>query len=234
MNKSLPSSLTIEEAVAWMINLDFIPTGFTLLEMMTAFQEKAEVEFHNAKLDYLPKNELDTLKLRVDVCKAKYSLAKALLNHIEQDITNLDESVLVLSQDVSSRKRLTIDSVVRWAFEEYQIEIPNWFGIEFSTLSAVPEKPRVIPQVQNNEGLSPKKAEGLYTTFAFLLEAFLNSKAGAKLFGTPDKPNINRIAEHLENLAVIPGEAKNGQSVEAIKDRIEAAIRIKEGFLKNK
>jgi len=51
MNKSLPSSLTIEEAVAWMINLDYIPTGFTLLDMMAAFQEQAEVEFHNAKLN---------------------------------------------------------------------------------------------------------------------------------------------------------------------------------------
>jgi len=128
---------------------------------------------------------------------------------------------------------LTLDSVVRWAFEEHQIEIPNGFSIEFSTFGTVAQKPTVIPQIQKNGVLSPKKAEGLFTTFAFLLEAFINSKAG-KQYGTPDKPNIKQIAEHLESLAVAPEEEKKGQSVEAIKDRIEEAMRIKKEFHKNK
>ena len=65
MKTSIPSSITVEEAVARLINLDYIPTGFTLDEMTSAFLEEAEVEYQNACLDRSAAGQLDALKDRV-------------------------------------------------------------------------------------------------------------------------------------------------------------------------
>ena len=126
MNKLSPSSITIEEAVARMINFDYIPTGFSLLDMTEAFQEEAEVEYENAKLDRLPEGELDAFMCRVEACKARQKLAKSLLEHIKQELNNPDDSLLVLSSDSSSMQRLELESLADWASEKYGIGIPDW------------------------------------------------------------------------------------------------------------
>jgi hypothetical protein len=54
MSKTRPSSVTAEEAVARMVNMDYIPDGFTLEVMLSAFREEADVELYNAKIDHLP------------------------------------------------------------------------------------------------------------------------------------------------------------------------------------
>jgi len=126
MNKSHPSSITIEEAVARMINFDYIPTGFSLLDMTEAFQEEAEVEYHNAKLDRLPEGQLDALMCRVEACKARHKQAESLLEHIKQELANPDDSLLILSSDNSSIPRLEMESVADWASNKYGIGIPDW------------------------------------------------------------------------------------------------------------
>ena len=126
MNNLKPLSITIEEAVARMVNLDYIPTGFTLLDMMAAFQEEAEIEYENAKLDRLPEVKLVTLKLRVEACMARHKLAKCLLDHLNQELVNPDDSLLVRSSDTSSIPRLELESVADWASDKYGIGIPDW------------------------------------------------------------------------------------------------------------
>ena len=64
MNTSKPSSITVEEAVARMINLDYIPTGFTLLEMTAAFHEEAEVAYENARIDRLRESPVRATRAR--------------------------------------------------------------------------------------------------------------------------------------------------------------------------
>jgi hypothetical protein len=49
-DKTIPSSITVEEAVARMVNLEYIPAESTLLDMTAARLEKAEVEHENAPL----------------------------------------------------------------------------------------------------------------------------------------------------------------------------------------
>lgn len=53
MSKSAALSVTAEEAVALMINMDYIPSDFTLDDMLDAFSEEAEVAYENARIDRL-------------------------------------------------------------------------------------------------------------------------------------------------------------------------------------
>ena len=124
--KNDPSSITVEEAVAKMVNMDYIPAGFTLLEMLEAFSEEAEVNHYNASLERLPKDQNTTLKLRVDSCKARLLLTKQLLASLQNEIDHPDDSMIVLAEESSSKQRLTFESVFDWAADKYGIGISRW------------------------------------------------------------------------------------------------------------
>ena len=126
MSKSNPSSVTAEEAVARMVNMDYIPEGFTLEDMLSAFQEEAEVEFENAKIDRLPGPQIEVLKVRMEACEARRSLAQLLLEALLDEANKTQESMAVRSPDNSSKPRYTLESVADWASYKYGIGIPEW------------------------------------------------------------------------------------------------------------
>jgi hypothetical protein len=126
MNKSNPSSVTVEEAVARMVNMDYIPEGFTLSDMTSGFQEEAEVEYENARIDCQPKEKLAPLEARMFACKARHTLALTLLERLKHELDNIDDSLIILADDTSMKTRLTLESVELWAAYEYGIGIPEW------------------------------------------------------------------------------------------------------------
>ena len=81
-------------------------------------------------------------------------------------------------------------------------------------------------------GLSRTKADHLYTSLAFLVEAFAEKSPG-EIFGDKDKPNVSQISKYLEKRATEANkkEKLNGQGSEAIKKRITEALKIKRSKL---
>jgi hypothetical protein len=130
MSKSNPSSVTAEEAVARMVNMDYIPEGFTLEDMLSAFQEEAEVEYDNAKIDRLPGPQIEVLKVRMEACEARRSLAQLLLEALLDEARNTNESMIIPSPDSSSKPRYTLESVADWASYKYGIGIPEWWSTD--------------------------------------------------------------------------------------------------------
>lgn len=130
MSKPKPSSVTLEEAVARMVNMDYIPTGFTLLDMTATFLEEAEVAHENAKIDQLPKVQIEALSLRMESCMARHALARWLLESLQNEIKNPKQSKVVLAEDSSSLERLTLESVADWAADRFGIGIPEWLSDE--------------------------------------------------------------------------------------------------------
>jgi hypothetical protein len=126
MEKTLPASLTVEEAVAEMVYMDYIPIGFTLLEMVDAFQEEAEIEYENACIDRLPEDQLTPLKNRMDSCRARHALAESLLKSLNYEVKNPKNSKIVFAKDSSSHPRLTRDSVWKWATDIFGIGNSMW------------------------------------------------------------------------------------------------------------
>jgi hypothetical protein len=114
--KNTPSSITVEEAVAYMVNMDYIPEGFTLLDMLEAFAEEAEVDYENASSDW-------TLKTRMESCISRYNLAELLLESLQHEVDHPENSMIVLADVSSSKQRLTFESVADWAADRYGIGI---------------------------------------------------------------------------------------------------------------
>jgi hypothetical protein len=139
MSKSLPSSITIEEAVAFMVNMDYIPTGFTLEDMLSAFEEEAETEYENALSEHLSNEKIATLKIRLDACVARHSLALLLLQDLRNEISNPHDSDIILSNEKTSVPRYTLESISDWVADRYGIGISEQALIIDNTESKEPE-----------------------------------------------------------------------------------------------
>jgi hypothetical protein len=110
--------------------MDYIPEGFTLEDMLSAFQEEAEVEYDNAKIDRLPGPQIEVLKVRMEACEARRSLAQLLLEALLDEANKTQESMAVRSPDNSSKPRYTLESVADWASYKYGIGIPEWWSTD--------------------------------------------------------------------------------------------------------
>lgn len=126
MTNTRPSSITVEEAVARMVNMDYIPEGFTLSEMTAAFQEEAEVEYENARRNHESAEQLVRKKIRLEACKARHSLTELLLESIKHELAYPDESLIFRANDTSTKSRLTLASITNWAADSYGVGIPEW------------------------------------------------------------------------------------------------------------
>jgi hypothetical protein len=150
---------------------------------------------------------------------------------IEDELAKGESSALRVDQratEKTGRVHITLRSLDLWARNQYDISI-----LDRSALNPVTEKsPDRQEHQQENEsapkgGMGRISMESLYTTFAFLIEAFC--KTASKYRHADGRPNAAVITEHLAQLAI---EAKGpdsplGQGVVSIGDRIEAALRIK-------
>lgn len=123
MKKVTPPSVTIEEAVSRMVNMDYIPPGLTLLEMTGAFLEEAEVEYENAKIDRMSEGRIAHFKSRMDSCSARHELVQRLLDSLQHEINNPKGSIIVCGNTYSGEQRITLESVSDWAADRYGIGI---------------------------------------------------------------------------------------------------------------
>jgi hypothetical protein len=172
LNISKSSVVTIEEAVAQMVNLDYIPTGLTLMEMLAAFQEEAEVEYHNARIEILPVAQLAPLKVRVDACTARHTLAQLLIDHLRRELASHESSIAVVSNETSAEPSLDFGSVSDWASDRYGIDIKEDTGYRQGADGAVDSAPKVrweevIIKIYANHKLAFSKRGGDWTPSSF-------------------------------------------------------------------
>lgn len=116
------TSVTIDEAVALMINWTYIPEEFSLLDVTGALMERAFQEY----LDSVTTDDSDKLQLNLQTHQKLHEMAKHLHFRISYELGNLDDSLLKIAPDSSDdERRLTVKSLDDWAFFECSISIPN-------------------------------------------------------------------------------------------------------------
>lgn len=149
MTKSTPSSITIDEALARIINMNYIPEGFTLDEMLLAFQEGAEIEYENGRLEGLPQEQIESLKLRLDASTSRYDLYVSLKEDLENAVNNPEQSEITILPDSAGVIRLTPDSVFYWSAIKYGIGITE----------CTPDKDALVPDGVSWEDITVKIRE---------------------------------------------------------------------------
>jgi hypothetical protein len=177
-------------------------------------------------------NDLRDKEEAVIECDALFNKAATCLRDIQDEISKGESSVLKIDQqatDQTGEIHLTLNSVDRWAKEKYGISIFEGSKVQESTQNiAVKNDDQIEATSDRKGGLRKVKADNLYTTFAFLLESFASKTSKYMQDG---KINVDALAKFLHEQAVAADTNLSGQSHEAIKDRIEEALKIKKSKL---
>ena len=118
---------------------------------------------------------------------------------------------------------ITTRSLDRWAWDKYSIEILD--GIERIPPSDNTGGGEALSEdgAATGQALTKVKSENLYTTLELLINEIAKT---AERYGG-ENPNVSTIAEHINELAMNANRNKTlaGQSKEAIKSRIEEALK---------
>jgi hypothetical protein len=177
--------------------------------------------------------ELKIIHDDVDRFDALINTAYRYMSELDNELAKGESSVLTIDHhagETSGTTHITLVSLDRWAQENFSISIID----EPNSIAESSEYLRTSEQQDDTDGkrLSKTKADHLYTTLGFLVEAFA---ATAEKYGSK-KPKVQVIAYELEKLASKANKnfTLQGQNNEAIKDRIEEALRVKESKLEKK
>lgn len=126
MNSPQPTGVSLDDVVAKLINLHFVPVGFTVLEMTAAYVEMAEVNYDNGCAERLSAGEITKLKLVRDACRARHDLAEMLHAAVCSEIEFAGESQLQRSDAAGVLPQVTTTSAADWAFESFGIDVSEW------------------------------------------------------------------------------------------------------------
>ena len=156
------------------------------------------------------------------------------VSDIDEELAKGEDSALRVDQQASKEEsvtHITLRSLDLWAKKKYGISIMDDQELHVSS-----EGSRAQPVMQEKEedhdpkdGLSKTVANNLFTSFAFLVEAFAET---APKYGSKD-PNISAISKRIAELAATAngGEPMDNQGYESIRKRIKQALNIKKSNL---
>jgi len=220
MSSGDSSFLTIEDAVARMINFDYIPEGFSLLDMTDAFRDDAEAAYDNAKLDTLSVEQLDKLRDRLDACEARHTLTMVLLERLERESKDPD-SYLEFDLTSDAAPRVSLPSLSDWAAYNFGIRFtfdnakqaaqPNWEDVTLKIYADYRLGWRVGAEtfsrssfkkigLLNDRTLGPNRQGGI------LIGLAMGQKFPSSSIQNNDKAAISRLRDALQRLTRISAD----------------------------
>ncbi|MDO8270438.1 MAG: hypothetical protein Q7U82_00765 [Gammaproteobacteria bacterium] len=117
--------LTVEQAVARLINLDYIPEGFALLDMTASFLEDAQGAYESSQEEGMDADALELIACWANSCEARHALAESLMESLQKGIER-SESDLKLTTDKSTGQTLvSLGSLNEWAAFRFGIQVPD-------------------------------------------------------------------------------------------------------------
>jgi len=115
--------LSVEEAVARLINLEYIPEGLSALEMTEAFFDDAEGAYENCKNEGMEPDQLLLLESWKEACAARHALAELLMESLVVGIQNGDADLDLSTDETTDSPIMTFESLKEWAAFRFGIHL---------------------------------------------------------------------------------------------------------------
>jgi hypothetical protein len=218
--------VSVDEAVARLMNLDFVPAPFTVLELLEGFLLQAQEQYERIPAGTDNQIERNSYRAAMKVCESRLDLGKVLVEAIESEIKRGN---LITKITVSSVQQLSWASVKIWA--------EDMFGLSVVERTAVLKKRSVdlgTSQLDKDEQMNPldktlatwgpRKAKNFLVTFyALALDvAYRHPKTMLTAARTVEKTPLAIEIEGLVERYAKPCSI-DGQGHESILDRLEPA-----------
>ena len=235
VNNCATTSYTRNNAVLYLLGLPIVrslPEGvyLTLYDILQSEIDHAENAYDDAKDESLSEDVISEKLEAINKAKSLIPRAHQFLCDIDDELAKGAQSVLRLDQLATKNQNLpyfTFNSLNSWALNKYGDTIID--KPLFKINSSIEQQHLTHKESSDPVGsLSSVKADHLYTTFSFLLEAFADVK-NSGYRRSDGGLNVEAIAKHLAFLANTSNAKSklSGQGAEAIKDRIQYAMKIK-------
>lgn len=122
MKKSLPSAVSVDDAIALILNIDYLPGSTSPIEMFSYFHQEAEVRRDQAT-NAVERDKYDCLAV---MHGARQLLGRSILDALDAEISSIRKgatSYLEVIDDEFGGERLVTASVLEWAKQ-------NGFGVD--------------------------------------------------------------------------------------------------------
>lgn len=250
-------SITIDDAIARIINVDHIPKEFKdILDYLSDIVSKIETELEEAEQKEFDKNieindqgvgiikpefvnktpnNIVMLKIRLETAQFRFQYAGKLRQDIDWEIeNNLDNSILKIADNNSGALRLDLKSVIDWAKQNHAIGRFNYEELSFEAKSETEDSDaKKLAIDYSNDGLKKNNAKRYLITLAYVLEELVATKNNPKEYGTAEKINVNRIAEELCQRIVNFRNNTENYELRMMSNRIRIALAMKSHFGKH-
>lgn len=246
MNTNQQTKITLEEAIARLMGIEYVPIGHTVLELLTGFVSDSEDRLVDAQKANASQPTLTMLRHHLNVCEGRLKIAESLAQCLTLEIQQ-PNSEIRSSTDESAIPTLDWYAVQDWAEENFGLtgftpiasmsNAPDAKPEIETSLSSADDRLEDIPALNNTvRKLFPKgqvgvaKAKNLLVTFHYLLFIHINKHPQRSRFftGKAERLIVDDLAKELQaEIKKELGDASaSGQGHEAIKDRIEAAVAV--------
>ncbi len=174
--------------------------------------------------------QTETIEM-LNQCEDLIIKAGAYISGIDDELIKGTVSALRIDQaktESTGEVYITLKSLDEWAQQNYKISIfDNTISSHLNISSVLPHVAKQKAEPTPKGGLSRTSAESLYTTFAFMVEAF--AKTAPAYRKDDGKLNVDAISKAIENLATEAnkGDVLKGQGDQSIKTIIELAMKEK-------
>lgn len=224
----MEKSITLNEAVARLMNINTIPHDTDLFEYLENLVLEAE---NNLRYAIDNQEPLESYEFIVKAANHRFQLAHCFKDHLLSELERPPEKrTLKKSDETSSMTHITVQSFVDWATQHYCMGRLDYEELNDSLLEP-PSKCIEHEAVKiAEEGITGKVALRLYVLFAHLLELFIKAKQNKTGFGTPDDINVTQTAEALHQSITLNRGIDRFYNLEIIKSRVEIAIAMKRLF----
>ena len=128
MSKELPRSISINDAVSYLVNIDYTPNSKDVIEMMRHFLIEAQENYDNEN----DSEEKELLGRYVVLYQARIVYAKTIWDCIEEEIDGTKKygsGILKLDPDSPGEDKILVPSLLEWSrhygFGIDQLNIPS-------------------------------------------------------------------------------------------------------------
>jgi hypothetical protein len=124
MGKELPSSVSVHDAAALILNMSYLPGTNDLIDMISHFREEAGVERDNAT----DPGEREKYNCQAIMHLCREGLARSLIEAIELEFSAISagkESILEIDENAFGSEKFKTTSILAWA-ENIGFGIQGW------------------------------------------------------------------------------------------------------------
>ena len=219
--------VTADEAVARLINLQTLPTTFSLLDITSAFLDEAETNLANARLENKSDVECQVLMSKHNICHCRHELAQNMLQGIRLELQSPQPRIRTRTGSLIGM--LDWQSVRAWASDEHEIAV----AAETQQITEVevqgdhPKFSEKLLELMGPKGYSQIKTANLLACFYMLVHQY--AKKRPKDFLKHDEQlNVDILADEVSQhvLKDYPYFEPYGQSRASWKAQIQAAREV--------